>query len=213
MGETKEIILTGDAADSYSNKKRRKSRRNSRSGGGSTQAGTIVQLQSTSSSTETPTAVPDGINPSKLAAFAQPTQSTIPQSTIPQSTIPQSTIPQSTTPTTIGGGKPKIVLGAPKKKMQKVVLSISKRHIQKPIELPNKNKTRKSSKKISFSLKNLRRKLNEAKTIKKHSQEKSFSEIKKVLEEAKLIKKESKAPEAMIRQIYNDYMTMKHKAL
>jgi len=190
MSETKEIILTGDAVDSYGNKRRRKSRKNN-SGGGSSQSGAIVQLQSTSS--ESSTAVPDGTNPSKLAEVSQTTQTT-------------------QQPTT-GGSKPKIVLGAPKKKMQKVVLSISKNHIKKPDEIINKNKTRKSSKKISFSLKNLRKKLNTAKTIKKHSEEKSFSEIKNVLEEAKLIKKESKAPEAMIRQIYNDYMTMKHKAL
>jgi hypothetical protein len=76
----------------------------------------------------------------------------------------------------------------------------------------HKGKTRKS-KKISFSLKNLRTKLHKAKTIKKHSEETSFSEIKKTLENAKLIKKESKAPEAMIRNIYRDYMTLKHKAL
>ena len=44
-------------------------------------------------------------------------------------------------------------------------------------------------------------------------EEKSITDIKKTLEEAKLIKVGSKAPEQMIRQIYNDYMTLKHKAL
>jgi hypothetical protein len=35
----------------------------------------------------------------------------------------------------------------------------------------------------------------------------------KEFETAKLIKKDSKAPPSMIRQMYTDYMTMKHKAL
>ena len=199
MTETKEIILTGDAL--HGSKKRRKSRKNI-SGGGSTQSGTIVQLQSTSS--ESSTAVPDGINPSKLAEVSGTIDI---KAEVIQPVEGVQTVQSQT------GGKSKIVLGAAKKKMQKVVLSISKKTNKKPDEITNKNKTQKTSKKISFSLKNLRKKLNTAKKIKKQSEEKSVSEIKKILEEAKLIKKESKAPEAMIRQIYNDYMTMKHKAL
>ena len=44
MSDTKEIILTGMAADSYGHKPRRRSRKN-QNGSGSTQ-GAIVQLQS-----------------------------------------------------------------------------------------------------------------------------------------------------------------------
>ena len=36
---------------------------------------------------------------------------------------------------------------------------------------------------------------------------------KKRYADAKLIKVDSKAPEAMIRQIYSDFMVLKHKAL
>jgi hypothetical protein len=59
----------------------------------------------------------------------------------------------------------------------------------------------------------LNKKISKARTIKKQSQEKSLDEIKKILSDAKLIKVDSKAPEAMIRQIYSDFMVLKHKAL
>ena len=51
MSETKNIILTGDVADKLSLRGRRRSRK-SLKGGGSTQAGTITQLHSTSSSSD-----------------------------------------------------------------------------------------------------------------------------------------------------------------
>jgi len=182
--DTKEIILTGEAALTSIGGRKRRSRKNY-NGGGSTQGGTIVQLQSTTSSTAEMANI-SGINPSKLAEIAAPLQT---------------------------GGKVKVVLKEPKKKTQKVVLSVGKISNLKPLSAPLKNKTRKTAKQIKFSLKNLSKKLNTAKTIKKHAEEKSINEIKNLLEEAKLIKVNSKAPEAMIRQIYNDYMTLKHKAL
>ena len=185
MSDTKEIILTGDAVTIKGGKRR--SRKGLKIGGGSTQ-GAIVQLQSTSSSSESSTANVEGLNPSKIAEISAPVVT--------------------------GGAKPKVILKAPTKKDQKVVLSASKANILKPITFTNsKNKTKKMCKKINFSLKKLRKKLKVAKTIKKSSEEKSLDEIKKILEDIKLIKVDSKAPESMIRQIYNDYMTMKHKSL
>ena len=188
MDERKEIILTGDAAISNGGGKRRTRKKK---GGGSGQAGTIVQLQSTASSSETQNNIISGTNPSKLASIAEPIK-----------------LNDQT-----AGAKPKIILKAAKKPINKVILSVCKTNHNKLSEIEPKNKSRKSSKKIMFSLKNLRKKLNKAKTIKKFSEEKSLNDIKKILEEAKLIKVGSKAPEAMIRQIYNDYMMLKHKAL
>lgn len=189
MSDTKNIILTGGAVEGVSKGRKRCSRKN-QNGGGSTQ-GAIVQLQSTTSSStaEVPT---ESVNPSKLAEISAPVLS--------------------------GGAshsKLKVVLNAPKKKTQKVVLSVAKTlpSLKPTTFMTSKNKTRKSSKRIQFSLKNLRKKLGVAKTIKKYSEEKSLEEIKRILSDAKLIKKDSKAPESMIRQIYNDFMTMKHKAL
>ena len=68
-------------------------------------------------------------------------------------------------------------------------------------------------KKIMFSLKNLRKKLTTAKTIKQNSEKKSLADIKKILVETKLIKPDSKAPETMLRHMYSDYMMLKHRAL
>ena len=179
--ETKNIIVTGDHRISG----KRRSRKNQR-GGGSTQGGTIVQLNSTSSTTST--APVEGVNPAKIAQTAAPVMT---------------------------GGKVKVVLKEPLiKKKTNIVLSVNKVNTLKPLsDKTNKTRSKSSSKKILFSLKNLRKKLSTAKTIKKTSEEKSITDIKKTLEEAKLIKVGSKAPEQMIRQIYNDYMTLKHKAL
>jgi hypothetical protein len=197
MTEVREITLTGDAAKDINTPKKRKTRK---SGGGSTSAGTIVQLQTMtpqSSPQDTPDTV--GVLPKMVSHAAEVGKPLEP----------------------ISGGatsRRKVVLKAAPKKHQKVTLSISKNpqivnHVN--LNMPLKNKTHKVSKstKIKFSLKNLSKKLNKAKTIKKHAQEKSLDDIKKILEQAKLIKVGSKAPEAMIRQIYADFMVLKHKAL
>ena len=107
MSETKQIILTGEAADSMGIRSRRRSRKGMR-GGGSTQAGTVTQLHSTSSSSDASTAAVEGVNPSKMAEVAA----------------------NVSAPTTIikaqdAGAikKPmKVILNAPKKKTQKVIL-------------------------------------------------------------------------------------------
>ena len=127
MEERKEIILTGDAAVP-SGGKRKRTRKNQK-GGGSGQGGTIVQLQSTASSSEGSNVI--GTNTSKLALSAQPVE-----------------------PQQQKGGKPKIILKAATKPLNKVILSVSKIPALKVAESQPKNKTRKSSKKIMFSLKN-----------------------------------------------------------
>ena len=195
MSDTKQIILTGDAADSLVSRGRRRSRK-SQKGGGSTQAGTITQLHSTSSSSDNSTAV-EGVNPSKISEVAASTSAPTTITTLPQA----------------GGKVTKVILKAPKKKTHKVVLSVAKTvPIMKPVS-SDKARTRKAAKRIQFSLKNLSKKLHKAKTIKKSSEEKSIGDIKKILIDARLIKADSKAPESMVRQIYNDFMMLKHKAL
>jgi hypothetical protein len=59
----------------------------------------------------------------------------------------------------------------------------------------------------------LSRKIHKAKAIRKNATESSLEEIKKILNKAGLIKEDSKAPEAMLRQMYADYMTLKGRAL
>ena len=184
--ETKQITLTGEAVSSLQSRKRSRKKQN---GGGSTQ-GAIIQLQSTTSSSEQPTAPVEGISTSKIAQTASPVQTAAPIQ---------------------NGGKPKVILKASRKPVHKVVLSVSKKVV--PVIETQKSKTRKTSKKIMFSLKNLRKKLTTAKTIKQNSEEKSLADIKKILVETKLIKPDSKAPETMLRHMYSDYMMLKHRAL
>ena len=63
--DTKQIVVTGDI-------KKRRSRKNQK-GGGSTQGGTIVQLNSTASSASTANTLSvEGVNPAKIAATAAP---------------------------------------------------------------------------------------------------------------------------------------------
>jgi hypothetical protein len=185
MSDIKEIKLTGGLGGNEMSKKR-KTRKLS-FGGGSTSPGTIVQLQTTSTSDV------QGLS-SKLTSQASPI----------------------TASSLLSGGKKRVILKSAPKKEHKVTLSVSK--MPKSIEHLNtntslKNKSHKTSQKIKFSLKHLNKKISKARTIKKQSQEKSLDEIKKILSDAKLIKVDSKAPEAMIRQIYSDFMVLKHKAL
>jgi hypothetical protein len=189
MSDIKEIKLTGGLGMEVS--KKRRSRKVS-FGGGSTSPGTIVQLQTTSTSDV------QGLS-SKLTTQASP---------IVNSPVLANSL--------LTGGKKRVILKAAPKKENRVTLSVSK--MPKSIEHLNsnttlKNKTHKTSQKIKFSLKHLNKKINKARTIKKQSEEKSLDEIKKILSDAKLIKVDSKAPEAMIRQIYSDFMVLKHKAL
>jgi len=185
MSDIKEMKLTGGLGGNEMSKKR-KTRKLS-FGGGSTSPGTIVQLQTTSTSDV------QGLS-SKLTSQAS----------------------HITASPLLSGGKKRVILKSAPKKEHKVTLSVSK--MPKSIEHLNtntslKNKSHKTSQKIKFSLKHLNKKISKARTIKKQSQEKSLDEIKKILSDAKLIKVDSKAPEAMIRQIYSDFMVLKHKAL
>jgi len=185
MSDIKEIKLTGGLGGNEMSKKR-KTRKLS-FGGGSTSPGTIVQLQTTSTSDV------QGLS-SKLTSQASPI----------------------TASPLLSGGKKRVIFKSAPKKEHKVTLSVSK--MPKSIEHLNtntslKNKSHKTSQKIKFSLKHLNKKISKARTIKKQSEEKSLDEIKKILSDAKLIKVDSKAPEAMIRQIYSDFMVLKHKAL
>lgn len=192
MSDIKEIKLTGNLKAEMEGGRKRRSRKHF-SGGGSTSAGTIVNLETMSS---TPSNNVEGVL-SRLSSQA-------------------ASVTQPTHLTQDGGSKKRVILKAAPKKEHRVTLSVSK--IPKVVEhvnlnLPLKNKTHKVSKKIKFSLKHLNKKIHKAKTIKKQSEEKSLDEIKKILSDARLIKVNSKAPEAMIRQIYSDFMVLKHKAL
>jgi hypothetical protein len=63
------------------------------------------------------------------------------------------------------------------------------------------------------SLTNLNKRITRHKKIQKEAKIVPIEQIKKSLIDAKLIKSETKAPDAILRQIYADYQALKNKAL
>jgi hypothetical protein len=109
-------------------------------------------------------------------------------------------------PAVIGGSpEPKIHLTKTQKK-SKVVLA------------PSVKKTRAETKKkavkmLKMNLSGLTRRLKKASGIHKSAKEKTIAEIKQTLTKMELISKDTKAPDAVLRQIYSDVETMKKRAL
>ncbi len=106
--------------------------------------------------------------------------------------------------------KPMKVVLAEAKKKGKVILAAAKP------PSTSASKTRKSTghaKKVRVTISNLGKKIHMAKEIRKAASGSSMEEVKKILLKAGLIKTGSKAPDAMLRQIYADFMTLKGRAL
>jgi hypothetical protein len=105
----------------------------------------------------------------------------------------------------------------------KLTLVPSKKLAKKSVILaPPASKTSKLKKgahqtrKIRVQLGGLKKRITQAKAIHRDSREKSISDIRKLLEEAKLVKpaKEGKkVPDAVLRDIYKDYLLLRNKAL
>lgn len=100
----------------------------------------------------------------------------------------------------------KVVLGAAKKKA--VVLAAAK-----PKLGDSKTKKISRSKKVRVTISNLGKKINKAKEIRKVATDTGIEEVKKALQKAALIKPGTKAPDAMLRQLYADFMMLKGRAL
>lgn len=106
--------------------------------------------------------------------------------------------------------KPMKVVLAEAKKKGKVILAAAKP------PTASASKTRKATghaKKVRVTISNLGKKIHMAKEIRKAASGSSMEDVKKILLKAGLIKAGSKAPDAMLRQIYADFMTLKGRAL
>ena len=118
-------------------------------------------------------------------------------------------------PFTQGGSKTpqapvKVVLAVGKKK-SRVILSPAK--VKKLPGAPQQAKTRKVAKRIRMSLNGFGKRVTRANHIRHEAKKQTIEEVKKALIEAKLIKVDSKAPEAVLRQMLSDYMMLKNRAL
>lgn len=120
----------------------------------------------------------------------------------------------------------KVILEPAKKKTRKVILAPPKKINKLPgtptqtsptssllKKSPSKTKTHKVARRIRVSVDGLSKRINRAKTIKKDSQKMPIEQIKKQLIQSGLIKQDSKAPETILRQMYNDFETLKQRAL
>lgn len=110
----------------------------------------------------------------------------------------------------------KVVLAAAKKPKGKVVLAAAaapKPSVAAAAAVAHRGKTRKVARKIKVSMSSLSKKIHRAKTIRNKATKDTMEEVKKVLHKAGLIKADSKAPEAILRQMYADFMTLKNRAL
>ena len=114
----------------------------------------------------------------------------------------------------------KVIL-APKKKTAKVLVAGggNKKLAQKVANAVSTaattalSKTRKVAKKIRMSVTSLSKRITRAAKIRKDSKILPLDEIKKTLKLNSLIKETTKAPEAVLRQMYSDFLLLKKKAL
>lgn len=196
MEETKEIKLTGDAAESFMSgrKTRRASRRTTQRGGEQEDSSGMVRVNRVEES------VPVVAKPLPVVEKPVPLVEKTP------AVAAEPLIEQE-------GGKKKmikVILEKKEKPKEKVILAPAKEKVS-PVK--TRSKTHKAPRRIRVSLDTLSNRMNRAKTIKKESQSTSIDTIKKALTKAGLIKAESKAPEKILRQMYSDFEQLKQKAL
>ena len=181
-------LVPPSGGDGKSRKKGSKSQRKTfkigQEGAGGTSPGTTVQLAASRVPGDTAIADPVGVD-SPLTAVGAPLQEGAAKKDVPM----------------------KVVLAAAKKK-KAVILAAAKPKL-------GESKTRKVSKtkKVRVTISNLGKKINKAKEIRKAASDTSIEGIKKELQKAALIKPGSKAPDAMLRQLYADFMMLKGRAL
>lgn len=189
--------LGGGASDGKSRKKggaksQRKTFKISQDGGGGTSPGTMVQLESARLPGVPPPGTPEAVGvDSPLTAVGAPLTQVAGKKDTPVKDTPM-----------------KVVLAAAKKKKAAVVLAAAK-----PKHGDSKTKKVSRSKKVRVTISNLGKKISKAKEIRKVATDTGIEDVKKALQKAALIKPGSKAPDAMLRQLYADFMMLKGRAL
>jgi hypothetical protein len=187
---TKTMTITGGAAKSYMNKGSKTRRRRSTAQDGGTSPGTMNQLASTR--------VPPTVN----APPATPSQ---------PSNLAKVTNSASAPLAGGSSSKPvKVILG-PKAAKSQVILSPKKPSVVATTTI--NAKTRKHAKKIRMSLGGFGKRVTRANKIRFDAKKQGIEEIKKILKDAKLVKDTTKAPEAVLRSMYSDFMMLKSRAL
>lgn len=203
MGDTnvKIFTVTGEAATSIGGTRKRKKRTTARTETvklnqeGGTSPGTLVQIQANRAPDAAPLPPPNFKNST-------------------ETNLAKVTTDSAPAPVQGGGNKAVKVILEKKKKGTKVLLAPTKIKKMNPLVQPtHQAKTRKVAKKIRMSLNGFGKRVVRANTIRVDAKKQKLDDVKKILIEAKLIKPDSKAPEAVLRQMYSDYMMLKNRAL
>lgn len=213
--DTKSIVISGAAAESYL--QGGKTRRRRKQKGGQQQQGTeeVIEHSETDKMVQFNQGKP---NIPKVALVTRAPE-------VPVSTAVPAPSPQVNITELLGGGKEekkmpsvKVILEKTRKGKEKVVLAPAKPKVIK--ETPGilttkkpKSKTLKASRRFRVSLDGLSKRMHRARTIKKETDRTSIDDIKKRLQHAGLIKKDSKAPEGILRQMHTDFEQLKQRAL
>lgn len=198
----KKIVLTGAALQSgggATEKKTRKNRKQVSMRGGGGNEGTPAPVNATR--------IPDtSVANTKVIQAA---------TTIASAPAP---LPSTASTSQQGGATKhvKVVLAPKKKKTAKVILASPKKKALQAITnavVSAGHKTRKIAKKIRMSMSSLSNRMTRAQKIRKESKDLSMDKIKEALKNAHLIKETTKAPDAILRQMYTDYLLLKNRAL
>jgi hypothetical protein len=112
-----------------------------------------------------------------------------------------------------GGGSAPTKVVLTKKTKSKVILSPPRSRTPNTLPHNTKHSKTRKSKKIHISLSGLSKKMGRAKKIKHDAKGTDIAEVKKSLVRIGLVKEATKAPEAILRQMYEDWLTLKNKAL
>lgn len=190
----KTISITGNAAQLGTDGARRKGTRKSR--------------KEESNITYFPTKVPN------LMAGGSPPLPALPQPVLPQ---PATNIPPPAPiyPPKMGGASTahlntKLILSPPKKKETRLLLKAPKQATTSAIP----EKTRKAVRKIKLGLRGLTTKIHRATRIHKRVKDMKKEDIEQLLKEKGLLKAGKKAPpEALMRQMYSDYLLLTSRGL
>jgi len=208
----KQITLTGGAAEDFQNggtRRKRRQRKGDIGATGTPQSITYVPsppVKRMLVQGGNPLASRNNIPPEPPAQQpAQPVQQTQPA---PINQLPQQQQPQLQQ----GGEITKLVLKPPKRRETRLLMKAPKGHLKQ--QAPATTQTRKNVKKLTLGLRNLTVKIQRATKLHKKVGTMKKEDVKKLLVEKGIIKPGRKdPPEALMRQMYSDYLILTSKGL
>jgi len=202
----KQISITGGAVHDFNKTKGSRKKRTTRklSAGEYSPNSQITFIPS-----EKTNPLQGGFVQAPVAPVQAPPPPPAPQATIRNNVPPQPPQEQQQPPT---GGSTKLVLNPPKKRETRLLLKGPKNPHQK--QGAQEKPTRKNVRKITLGLRGLTVKINRAKNIHKKVGDMKKDDIRKLLVEKGILKAGKKdPPEALMRQMYSDYLILTSKGL